>query len=393
MNHLADGGHSVLTLSHLFPSEGSPGVGPFVRDQVAELAKRNRMTVVAPVRRPFGLRRPLANQDEGLRPEGEIQVARPRLPSIPVGGLLVESPLWATRLAPLLRTLSRDFEIDLVHAHFGLPDGYAAACFANDVRVPLVVTLLGSDALIFGAKRRLRPLFKRTFDQAGAIIAVSAEVGHRAKELGAPQGRIKVIPYGVPFRPSLSRVEARANLGLEDGVTCVLWVGRLAPVKQPGDAILAFKQFVQLGHERSVLVMLGDGPLRGRMTALVREVGLDRSIRLMGYVPDDQVWLWQSAADISLISSRSEGTPLTLLESLGAGTPAAVYRVGGVPDALGLVSGGVVAGDQTPEELARAMDDVLARPLDRMRLAERARESFDISVTAAAIERLYASLV
>ena len=82
----------------------------------------------------------------------------------------------AVRLRPLLQRAYSEIDGRLVHAHYAVPDGFAAARFAAADGVPLVLTVWGSDVLRLGRIRRARTLLARTFAEARAIIAVSDEL-------------------------------------------------------------------------------------------------------------------------------------------------------------------------------------------------------------------------
>lgn len=387
-------GRSVLVLSNLYPSSAFPGSGPFVRDQVRELARRNTLAVVSPLRlAPLSLdtaRRVLTVTP--VSTEDGVQVYRPWFPGLPVGGLSLEPRLWAWRLRPLVtRTLS-EIGGDLIHAHFGLPDGYVGARLASHEHVPLVITLWGSDVLQLGQRRRARGLMKRAFAEAQALITVTVELAERAEAIGAHPDHIHVIPGGVPYPSLVSREAARALLGIDDDTRCVLWVGGLVPVKQPQDMIEAFNLLradTRGLFPTLMLVVIGDGPLRADVRDLMSRKGLGDAVRLLGYCPRETVWLWECAADVIVNSSRTEGTPLSVLEAMGAGTSVAAYPLPGVRDAVDSVAGGSISADRTPAALASAIADQLTAPRDRERIARAARERFGIERTCRAIEDVY----
>jgi teichuronic acid biosynthesis glycosyltransferase TuaC len=386
----------ILTLSHLYPSSEYPSLGPFVRDEVTELAKRHTVAVVSPL--PRRIHVPLVTTRKEPLPrmwstEGDVEVVRPRLPAVPLGGLFVESRLWASRLAPLLCDVYRRISGELIHAHFAMPDGFAAARYASRARVPFVLTIRGSDVMVFGSRRSLRGTLKETFDGARAVIAVSDELANRAEQLGAESERIHVIPGGVPFGASIARDEARERLRVAGDVVCVLWIGGLVPVKQPLHAIEAFEHLVRSGMSEPLLVMIGDGPLRHEVRAFIGNRGLDHRVRLVGGCSRERVWTWQCAADALINSSRSEGTPISVLEALGAGTPVVGYPVGGVGAAVVAVGGGRVTKERTPQALANAVAEELGRNRNRERLARDARARFDIAVTGRALEMIYEAVV
>ena len=88
--------------------------------------------------------------------EDGVRIVRPRFPGIPIGGRIVEPRLWAHVSAPVLRGLYEEMDGDLVHAHFALPDGFAAAHFSTGEGVPLVLTIRGSDVFVLGRRRIAR---------------------------------------------------------------------------------------------------------------------------------------------------------------------------------------------------------------------------------------------
>jgi glycosyltransferase involved in cell wall biosynthesis len=381
----------VLFLSHLYPSAVFPGAGPFVRDEVIALSGRNRVAVVSPLRVGLATRR--AIRRAGPLPyaavEDGISILRPRIPGVPLGGPALESRLWAARLGPILERAYAEIDGELLHAHFALPDGYAAAQLARRRRLPFVLTVWGSDLLRYGTRASLRPLVRRTLAQARGVIAVSDELAERAAALGAGAETIRVIPGGVAYPTPLARSDARAQLGLAADLLCIVWVGGLVPVKQPLQALEAFRLLLSRLDREALLVLVGDGPLREELRRAVQRSKLELQVRLTGQLPRELVWSWQCAADVLVNSSRSEGTPVALLEALGAGTPVVGYAVGGIGAALEAVDGGRLAAARTPEALAEAIAEELATPRDRAHLALEARRRFGVATTASAIERLY----
>jgi glycosyltransferase involved in cell wall biosynthesis len=378
----------VLTLSHLYPDASHPGRGPFVRDQVRELAKRHTLAVVAPVpRRP-----PIVRHARGvvLATEEGVRIVRPQLPSFPVAGRFLEPWYWATRLPSLLRRVYEEIDGELVHAHFAIPDGYAAARFTARDTAPLVLTVWGSDILVHGQLRYTRGLLKKTLAAASVVIAASDQLAERAADIGVRRERLRVIPGGVPYAERESQAEARAALGLSAEGLYFLWVGGFVGVKQPLDAVRAFEEFARRKKQAAAgLAMLGDGPLLPVVRRYVHERGLEGRVTLPGHRPRGEVWRWQCAADLLLNSSRSEGTPVAVLEALGAGTSIAAYPLPGVRGAVDAVNGGALATDSTPQALAEAIDATLSGQSNRNVLSTNARECFSIERTARLIEDVY----
>ena len=134
------------------------------------------------------------------------------------------------------------------------------------------------------------------------------------------------------------------------------YVGRLSSEKGPD---LFLDALIPLCHQYPQLdaVMLGDGPERDSLQARIDAAGLQAAHRLPGYQTDMRAW-WQQL-DALVISSRTEGTPMILLEAMQAGVPVVAFGVGGIPD--------VIAGPpQRPARRARRRYAALARQIDTL---------------------------
>jgi glycosyltransferase involved in cell wall biosynthesis len=138
--------------------------------------------------------------------------------------------------------------------------------------------------------------------------------------------------------------------------------------------------------------MIGDGPLRNAAADLVRARGLEDDVRLLGHRERGEVWRWQCAADLFLNSSRVEGTPISVLEALGAGTPVASYSLAGIRAVVEATGGGSFTQNRAPAALAAAMAQTLATAGERDALASEARARFAIAPAAEAIEGVYAAI-
>ena len=157
---------NILTVSHLYPSPAFPGLGTFVQDEVVELARATTSSSLRHSGRAKGVPAvPMEAEEDGVR------IVRPRFPGIPIGGRIVEPRLWAWRLRAVLRSLYEEMDGGLVHAHFALPDGFAAAHFSSGEGVPLVLTVRGSDVFVLGRRRIARGDLRRTLDRTRALIA------------------------------------------------------------------------------------------------------------------------------------------------------------------------------------------------------------------------------
>ena len=115
--------------------------------------------------------------------------------------------------------------------------------------------------------------------------------------------------------------------------------------------------------------IIGDGPERERLVELVQAEGLSAQVHFHGTIPGAARYL--GAFDVFVLSSRSEGTPVTLLEAIAANVPVVVTSVGGVPDVVG-PSEAMVVPPEDSHALADAIRAVIQDPAGAQRRAEAA---------------------
>jgi glycosyltransferase involved in cell wall biosynthesis len=150
---------------------------------------------------------------------------------------------------------------------------------------------------------------------------------------GIPASRIEVIFNGIDteqYTPSPTvRAIMRKELGYGPDEYLVLMVARLDPIKDHRTAIRACVQAAS--HVPGLrLVLIGDGPERESIETFIREQRLEHLVRLLG--TRDDVPRLLTAADTLLLTSVSEGVPLTLIEAMAAGVPVVSTNVGSIAD-------------------------------------------------------------
>ncbi|HEV7389415.1 MAG TPA: glycosyltransferase [Gemmatimonadaceae bacterium] len=255
----------------------------------------------------------------------------------------------------LIKQLCERISPDVVHTHGYRPDIlHAATRMARNFAT--VTTLHGSSRI--GGSSTLHEMIQlvllRRFD---AVIAVSRLLADELRGAWVRPERLHVVPNGLSDeKPISSREEARRELGLPMTGAVIGWVGRLIPIKGADVFLRAVRRLSALPITVSVV---GDGPERANLETIVRAQGLSDRVRFHGVVPDAGRLL--TAFDVFVLSSRSEGTPITLLEAIAARVPVVVTSVGGVPDVVGPGEGMIVAPDD-PERLAAAIDLVIRDP-------------------------------
>lgn len=220
-------------------------------------------------------------------------------------------------------------------------------------------------------------------------------VGSRVRDelldarIGRPEQYVVIAP-GVRLGPIPDRGAARTALGLPLDAPVVAYVGRLTRVKRP-DRFVATARAVLRQVPDCHFVVCGGGELRGQVERDIEPIR--HSFHLLGWRKDvESVY---SAADVVLLTSDNEGTPLTLVEAGMAGTPAVSTRVGSVAEIVQDGRTGLLAGTDA-DELAAHIVRMLSAPDLARQMGEAARRwttaSFNVERLTTDTEALYRSL-
>ena len=261
--------------------------------------------------------------------------------------------------------LCRRIRPDVVHTHGYRPDVVDAGV-ARRLGIPIVTTAHG---FVGGSWRNrvYEVLQRRAFRRFDAVVAVSRSLGERLGRAGVARARLHVVPnVWRRFSPALERNVARDALGLPREGFVVGWVGRLSAEKGP-DVLL--DALPALNSLPLTVGIIGEGVEQQALLERAARLGGGSAerIRWLGAVTDaERVF---PAFDVCVLSSRTEGTPVVLLEAMASGVPVVATSVGGVPDVVSDQEALLVPSED-PQRLARAIREVFEQP---SRAARRAR--------------------
>ena len=298
-------------------------------------------------------------------------------------------PLAIARLARRLRRARPD----VVHVHLLAAQlwGIPAARLAG---VPVVVSTEHSLMADSIEGRPLTDWLHRTYRVLERLsdhtVAVSATTADRLVAWGVPRERITVVDNGIDLEAVAPRPEARARvraeLGVDDGTTVLVTVGRLDPVKRVDEVLEAVAPRLAAGGH--VLVVAGAGSLRPELEARAEQLGVAPAVRWLGARDDVPAVL--AAADVLVSASRDETFGLAVLEAVTGGLPSvfvecpALEELGELPEGVERAAGG------GPAALRAALDALSARGLHRRSAPAAVLERYDARRTAAAVDAVYA---
>jgi glycosyltransferase involved in cell wall biosynthesis len=294
------------------------------------------------------------------------------------------SPLRVAIATVRLRGVIGAFAPDVIHAHNVKATGVAAVArrVARARASPLVATF-------HGVQRDEYRSAARILRMADAVVCVSEDLAQGLSRHGLPDERIRLIRNAVPLPEPLTSAPRRAlnlELGLDDRPV-VSMVGRLVPQKAPVRFVEAMAQVAQAIPDCRFLVV-GDGPLRGRVEAEARRLGLEERVAFTGVREDARALIARS--DLIVFSSEWEGMPVVALEALAAGTPVVATDVEGMRELLG-TGAGLLTPRHAPS-IAEAVVDLLRDPERRAEMGGIGRHKIAAEFSVESMVRSYQEL-
>lgn len=230
------------------------------------------------------------------------------------------------------------------------------------------------------------------------VVAVSEPLRAQLEKTVVPAGTTLVtIPNGVDtdaFCPRPDTGTLRRELGVDASVPVIGSLGRLSHIK--GYDVMIEAYAILLAEHRSdpppILVIAGEGEEQDALRSLTAARGVSSGVRFLGWRKD--VEDFHSALSLFTLSSRSEGTSISILEAMSAGLCPVVTNVGGNADVVGAGLAHRLVPPENPRALAQAWREALGDPVGRAADGRRARqrvvEEFSLGSAVARYESLYA---
>jgi glycosyltransferase involved in cell wall biosynthesis len=294
------------------------------------------------------------------------------------------------RRALWLARVIRQERVDVLHIHAvglsGLP-AYLAAWLA---RVPSLVVTHHAwyDGKPEGWFQRLGVWFERRI--ADRVIAFHSGMVSDLKALGIKADRLLTVPHGV----DLSRFLFRDNESVtEPGIFRVATVARMVEGKGQEEIVRAVHKLAQQ-HPQLRLLLIGDGPTRPRIEALVQELGLEDIVEIAGYVANDEVPAMGSKAQVMALPTYYEGETfgIVLIEGMALGMATIGSRYVAIPDIIVEGETGLLVEPRDVDGLAQAIEKLVRSPELAAEMGRKGRRRAEENFSAEALGRTMTQL-
>ncbi len=370
----------ILVFSHEYPPVGGGG-GQVARDLGAGLAARGHQVK-------------LITAHWGGLPQLEVQqgVEIHRLKSgrsqpFRAGLGAMAGYDWAAFWYGL--RLARQWQPDVLHAHFAVPAGAVALALHRLTGIPYALTAHLGD-VPGGTPEKTGRWFR-------LIYPLTPPVWRNAAQVAAVSGftrQLAMKSYNVPVRVIFNGVDTHAlNPGeiVSGNPPRLVFAGRFMPQKNPLQVVRTLAALRDLPW---TCVMAGDGPLRQAVIAEIEREGLTERFTLPGWVETAQVLEYFANSDILLMPSLSEGLPVVGVQALAYGLALVVSRIGGWSDLVSSGENGFMLEKEDAPGFEEALRGLLTNPAQLLAFRRASREraaDFDLKKIVTQYEELLAA--
>ena len=253
---------------------------------------------------------------------------------------LFREPQYLLSLTNRIVQLSREFNLDIVHAHYAVPHA-TAAFLAKQIlssgppsRVPKIITTLhGTDITLLGNDTSYSETVAFSIDASDGVTAVSQSLKDDTYQALRVRNEIRVIPNFLDCAhhgrvPVTAALRERICRGSCEKV--VIHVSNFRPDKRADAVIKIFQRIREKVNAR--LLLVGEGPDLDKSLRTARELGVSAHVEALG--EQEQVQALLSISDVMLLPSEQESFGLSALEAMACEVPVVASRVGGLPEVI-----------------------------------------------------------
>ncbi len=355
------------------PTQGGSGI--VATELAAALAHRGHQIHLAAYARPYRL-----SEQSGV-------IFHPvTVPDYP----LFRDPPHDLSLANKLAGITREFGIDIIHAHYAIPHAVTALLAQQIVKpqkVKIITTLHGTDITLVGSQPEFYDLTRHAMIESDSLTTVSTWLQQQTvKRFQLSQSPEVIYNF---IDPEYFASTERTSYPAAGEPFHLIHASNLRPVKRITDIVRVFQLVQELIPAR--LTILGEGPQKGIAAEMVAELNLCSKVTFTSTatsVPD-----MLRSAHLMLLLSDHESFGLSALEAMACGTPVAASNRGGLPEVIDDEVTGLLCNLCQPEEIASRIVSLLQNPDSWYKMSQAAinaaKTRFDLASIVPQYEALY----
>lgn len=294
----------------------------------------------------------------------------------------------------MTRKILSERKIDVIHAHWLIPQGWIAHSLSKLFNISFIVTSHGGD--LFGLQGNiLTKVKKKVAEDATAMTVVSQAMKEYLEQISIQPKILEVIPMGVDLQ---NRFTPKPDIQRHKNE--LLFVGRLVPKKGLNFLLDALAILVRTRPELS-LKIVGFGPEEANLKKQVQQLKLENNVKFLGALSQDKLPDQYRQATLFVApfvradNGDQEGLPVALMEAIGCGCPAVVGHVAGIEDLLGEDIKHIAVNSHNKPELIAAISAALDEPIlaaeRAMRIRKNALALIDWNSVASAYAKILAT--
>lgn len=373
---------NILVITPWYPSQAHSFEGIYIRQQVRALVNGGYQAVVVSPR-PHWLPIPGKKRDYWRRNVGlpshliddDVHVYFPRYWSFPRGiGWRSAGMRCYSAMRGLLRGLAERHQFGIIHGHEFAPVGLCGQYLKRDLKLPIVLTIHGVDPMARTgfAGEKGRCLIDRIRAAIDHVVAVGSPLMPYLERIGFEPRCLSVIPNGVD--PEEVVLEAPEDYYQKFGkYRVILSVSNLLRSKGIHVNLMGVKALVGEGWTDLHYVVIGDGPYKGELKRLARELQLENYVTFLGSMTHAETMQYMGACDLFSMPSWKEAFGIVYLEAMANGKPVVGCRGQGAEDVIRDGVDGFLVEPGSVESLVGALRKILQDPGLARRLGEAGR--------------------
>ena len=291
---------------------------------------------------------------------------------------LFREPQYLLSLANKIVQVTREFSLDIVHAHYAVPHA-TAAFLSREVlastsggRAPRVVTTLhGTDITLVGSDPSYSEIVAFSIEQSDHVTAVSESLRQSTYAELRVSRPISVIPnfLDCAVHRRLDVGDLRGRFSSTPDEKIVIHVSNFRPVKRVDAVLAVFDRIRRQVPAR--LLLVGDGPELGTALRIARELQVAPLVQAVG--AQEEVLSLLSVSDLFLLPSAQESFGMAALEAMACEVPVVASRVGGLPEVIEHGVSGFLHPLDALDDMAASGVAVLTDPARHRQITEAAR--------------------